>query len=412
MPQFLPFVGTRYNSSRVELADVVAPPYDVISSERREVLYERDPHNIVRLDFCHDSDPYSCAGRELRQWKQQGILITDQRPAMYVYRQLFDVAGLGQVSRTGVIGRLKLSPYSEHEVIPHERTHSGPKEDRFRLMEATAADLSPIFGLISDDSFLFDQTLELATVAPALVDIDERLQSGELVRHLLWRLDDPAAEERLSKIVAHAKIYIADGHHRYETALNYAARHPEVAAAQYVMMFISNLAAPGTVVLPTYRLLYGAQDFNQYRFLEALRKTYDIVPIAGREEGIELLDREANSITLIEFPEEPKYVLVSSRNAGAHELPATEVDHILRAIVGLSETSLTRRENLLYPHTLDELDEMKEERAWDAAFLLRSVRPDELLAVVGRGEFMPQKTTYFYPKLLTGLVLHEFNEQE
>jgi uncharacterized protein (DUF1015 family) len=417
MPEFLPFIGTRYNSAKVPLANVTAPPYDVISDEFRNILYERDPHNVVRLEFSRESDPYSSAATLFRAWKEQEILRRDTKPSFYVYRQIFDVPGLGDVTRSGVIGCIKVADYSERAIIPHERTHAGPKEDRLKLMEATLANLSPIFGLVSDPSFVFDDTIELATVNPALVDSDEVLPNGNIIRHLLWRLDDETAAARIAKIVGAKQVIIADGHHRYETALEFHRRHPELAQAAYQMMFIANLQAPGAVILPTHRLLHGVPNFDQYKLLEQLKERFELVPIESREEGLALLEREESAITLLEFPDEPKHVLLRDtdpqpRDTTSEMLAVSRIEHdILRPLIGLTDEAISHRTNLLYPHSSDELDEMQESQAWDMAFLVRAVRPEELTSVVERGGFMPQKTTYFYPKLLTGLVMHEFVAQ-
>jgi uncharacterized protein (DUF1015 family) len=276
--------------------------------------------------------------------------------------------------------------------------------------------MSPIFCLVSDPSFIFDQTIEIATVNPALVDIDEKLPTnGETVRHILWRLDDVAAQERLTKIVARDSVIIADGHHRYETALEFHNRHPEISGAAYMMVFLTNMQSPGAVILPTHRLLHDVADFNQYRLADRLKESFEIVILHSRHEGVELLDRDSDAITLIEFPDDPQWVLVRDPNVTpehAQEISAAKIEReILRPLVGLTQAALDEKLNLRYPHTLGELVEMEESSSWDAAFLLRAVRPSELELVVEQGGFMPQKTTYFYPKLLTGLVFQEFEVQ-
>lgn len=397
------------------MENVISPPYDIISSEYRNVLYDRNPHNAVRIEFNRDEDPYASATKNFSHWKHEGVLIRDERPAFYVYHQIFDVPGGGEVTRTGVIGRLKLTPYSDNQVIPHERTHDAPKRDRLKLMEHTHANLSPIFGLISDASFVFDQTLEIATVNSPLVDVEERLPNGQSVRHILWRLDDEAALARITKIVGATQVIIADGHHRYETALEFHTLHSEIRGAEYMMIFIGNLQSEGMVVLPTHRLLHSVPGFDQYRLLDALKAEFDLIQFSNREEAEAELERDEPALTLIEFPEDPKLVLVRDREALKREplkLAATRLEEeILIPLVGLTRESISERRNLLYPHTLQELDEMEESQPWNAAFLLRAVRPNEVESIVKHGGFMPQKTTYFYPKLLTGLVFHEFAAQ-
>ncbi len=415
MAEFLPFIGTRYNAAKVRIENVTSPPYDVISEDYRRQLYARDPHNVIRLEWSREPDPYASAAHYFKEWKQTGILRPEEGEAFYVYHQVFKKPDGEQVTRGGVIGRMRVSPYSAHEVIPHERTHDWPKRDRLELMEHTHTNFSPIFGLISDPSFLFDQSLELATVYTPIADVNETLPSGETIRHLLWRLEDASAMDRITRIVQPLPVIIADGHHRYETAVEFHARHPEVAGGGYIMMFLCNLQSEGAVILPTHRLLHDVPGFDQYRLLERLRERYELLIFTNREEAIAELERDDATLTLIEFAEDPKWVLLRDMavKSRAAVKPAAErlEESIFIPLIGLTRQAIEERKNLLYPHTLHELDEMKEEQAWDAAFLLRAVRPSELQAVVERGEFMPQKTTYFYPKLLTGLVFHEFGAQ-
>jgi uncharacterized protein (DUF1015 family) len=415
MPEFLPFIGTRYNSSKVHIENVTSPPYDVISQDYRDRLYARDPHNVIRLEWSRDADPYRSAEKYFTEWKRTGILRREDRPAFYVYHQVFKKPNGEQVTRSGVIGRMKVSPYSAKEVIPHERTHDWPKKDRLELMEHTHTNFSPIFGLISDPSFLFDQSLETATVHPPIADMDEMLPSGETVRHIVWRLEEPAMMERISRITRTMPAIIADGHHRYETAVEFHQKHPDVSGGAYIMMFLSNLQSEGAVILPTHRLVHDVAGFNQYHLLDRLRERFELLMFASREEGMAELERDDAALTLIEFNEDPKWVLLRDARLLERDFvkPAAEriEEEIFIPLIGLSRQAISERVNLLYPHTIRELDEMEEEQAWDAAFLLRAVRPSELQAVVERGEFMPQKTTYFYPKLLTGLVFHEFEAQ-
>lgn len=415
MPEFLPFVGTRFDKSKVSIADVVAPPYDVISTEYRDVLYARDPHNVIRLELSRDEDPYTSAQNCLRQWLAEGVLKREERPAFYVYYQTFETPSGETVTREGVLGRLRVTPYSEKRVLPHERTLMAPKRDRLKLLEHTKTNVSPIFALTSDPSFIFDETLQLATVQSPLADVDEVLPTGATVRHTMWRLDDTMATDRITKIVGLAPVIIADGHHRYETALKYHEEHPDEPEAAYVMCFIANLNATGTVVLPTHRLLHSAPEFDQYKILNKLRDRFEIVPFESREEAVALLDRDDEVLTVIELPEAPRYVAVRdlpndarspNRDVNAKRLE----EEILMPVAGLSRQAIDEKRNLLYPHSLEELDEMKESRmgGWNAAFLLRPIRPSEMEEIVRRGDFMPQKSTFFYPKLLTGLVLREF----
>jgi uncharacterized protein (DUF1015 family) len=223
------------------------------------------------------------------------------------------------------------------------------------------------------------------------------------------------ASARISKIVGHTPVIIADGHHRYETALEFHELHPEIRGAEYMMIFLSNLQSEGMVVLPTHRLLHGVSGFDQYKLLEKLKERFDLIQFSNREEAQAELERDESALTLIEFPEDPKLILVRDRETKEREplkLAASRLEEeILIPLVGLSRSAIDERRNLLYPHSFQELDEMEESQPWNAAFLLRAVRPGEVESVVRHGGFMPQKSTYFYPKLLTGLVFHEFAAQ-
>jgi uncharacterized protein (DUF1015 family) len=414
MNQFLPFIGTRYNSQKVKLKDVVSPPYDVISQAMQTELYQRDEHNVVRLELNHDPDPYTSAKTYFDEWKAEEVLQSESAPVFYVYYQTFLTPEGKQVTRRGVLGKLRLTPYSSGDVLPHERTHMGPKEDRVKLLTIAGTQFSPIFGLIDDEQQIFDHTIDSVVASAPLADIDEELASGDEVRHTMWKLDDHALIARLQKLIASKKVIIADGHHRYESSLIYADQHPENEGAQYIMIYLANLHGDGTIILPTHRLLYGREDFNQFDFLSRLRKEFDVEVTGSREEGMQAMNT-GHAITLIQFPEAPEFVVVREHPQESDTLSPVEKlaveklqERILKPIVGLSQEEINSRINLLYPHTLPELDEMIREHGLDAAFILNPTTPQEVIDVTAVGEFMPQKSTYFYPKLLSGLVFYEF----
>ncbi|MFI5263697.1 MAG: DUF1015 domain-containing protein [Candidatus Kapaibacterium sp.] len=418
MNQFQPFKGTRYNTEKVQPKNVVSPPYDVISPTYQAELYEKDPHNVVRLELNHDPDPYTCAKNYLDEWKAKDVLVADTIPAFYVYYQTFHTPSGEQVTRRGVLGRLRVTPYSSGDVLPHERTLSGPKKDRMKLLSITQMNLSPIFGLIDDNALIFDHTIDSVVATPSLADIDEELANADTIRHTMWKLTDPALVTRLEKLIATKKVIIADGHHRYETALAYGQEHPDDRAAQYIMIFIANLHSEGTVILPTYRILYGMKDFNQFKFIADLKKEFSVDLMDSREEGMKQLASDVDVLTLIQMPEEPKYALVKdtsdlSKSSAVEKLAVYRLhEKILKPVAGLGQADIDNKTNLLYPHTLPEMDTMLSDHEYDAAFILNPTTPQEVIDVTASGEFMPQKSTYFYPKLLSGLVFYEFREQK
>ncbi len=397
---------------------MTAPPYDVISQQYREDLYQRADHNVIRLELNHAEDPYASAKSHLDRWLKENILIRDEKSRYYVYYQMFTDPEGRQYTREGVIGRLRVTPYSEKQTLPHERTLAAPKRDRLALMEATKANLSPIFALIDDESLVFDQTLEIATVNAPIADIDERLENGDTVRHMLWSLDDLIAVDRIQKIMSSKPVVIADGHHRYETSVAFAELHPEIKAAKFMMVFVSNLRASGTVILPTHRVLYGMPDFNAYALFAKLREIYDLQPYDRREDAYEALMHDQKAVTMIELSEAPHFTVLRSKDeryATALEgLPVMQLqERILKQGAELTQSAIDNKTNLLYPHSRAERDAMVAHRDdINATFYLRPVTPAEMARVVEQGDYMPQKSTYFYPKLLTGLVLHEFAIQD
>jgi len=246
---------------------------------------------------------------------------------------------------------------------------------------------------------------------PPIADVDELLPSGEHVRHTMWRLTDPPLVARLEKLISPKKVVIADGHHRYETSVAFAAAHPEIAGADHIMIYLANMRGEGTVILPTHRILHGIHDFNQYDFLVKLRAAFRIELYDTRDEALALID-EADVITVIEFPEEPKYVVVRSRAKEGSALEKLNVyrlhEEILKPLAGLSQEQINAKTNLRYPHSVGEADEMTAD--FQACFYLKPVTPEEMVAVTTEGNYMPQKSKFFYPKLLKDFVCAGFGE--
>lgn len=418
MAEFLPFIGTRYNKERVKPSAVTSPPYDVISPEYRDELYARSEHNVIRLELNRDPDPYTSAKAHLDHWLKEGVLIRDERSRFYVYYQRFTDPDGRHYTRQGVIGRLKLSPYSAKEVLPHERTLAGPKRDRLALMEATHANLSPIFCLIDDETMLFDQTVEIATINAPLADLDEHLENGSTVRHILWCLDDAMAVNRLETMIKDKPVLIADGHHRYETSVAFHELHPKMKGADHMMVFLSNLRGEGTIILPTHRVLYGMPNFNAYDLYAKLQQQFELQSYERRDDAYEALLHDQKAVTMIELAEAPHYTLVRAKDANytraLDELPVVQLhEKILKSGAGLTQEAIDNKTNLLYPHSIAERDEMiRSHTDVNATFYLRPITPQQMARVVEEGDFMPQKSTFFYPKLLTGLVFHEFGVQD
>jgi len=404
------FRGYRYGGGERDLTKVVAPPYDQISPAMQAGLYALHPANIVRVSFPRDDtdDKYARARETLDRWLAEGVWVKEEAPAIYPYQQTYRV-GDRTVTRTGVIALGEVTEYARGIVLPHERTHAGPKRDRMRLLEATGADLGLLFMLTSDP------TGEIMRVsAPPTPPIAEaRDLRGEL--HRLWRVTDPEAIGRLHGVMAEARVIIADGHHRYETAVEYARRHPE---ARDKLMAFFPLEAPGLTILPNHRLVHGVEGFAFPRFLEAARRWFDVAPLPDplgfrpttRALGVA---SGADAVVLALRDEAFDRLPWPSRTSQAWRRLAVSILHegLLRPLLDITDAKLDARTHVDY--TADQAEAVALARAgrYQAAFLIAPTTPEELQAVVRGGERLPQKSTHFYPKLLDGLVFSRLGEE-
>ena len=387
MTEFIPFRGFRYDTSAAgPLSDLVCPPYDVIDDAERERLYARSPNNFVRIEFPKDGPDsrYARAAKDLADWIAQQRLRREDHASFYLHEHEFEVAGRRLVRR-GIFGALRLYPQSEGVVLPHELTFPKAKADRLELLRATRANTSPVFGMFADDDGLMRSLGEVA-----------RTPAGEATigaeRHRLERIDDAAAVGRITASLRDARVYIADGHHRYETALNYLGEHEGVEASapeHYTLAFLCALDDPGLRIFATHRIVHGADAALE----AAIARSFDVSEI----------DRAALG------GDQPGVVIEQGGRLRALQLrPGTDLSALPGAWrtlpVAIAEEFLVKpaREagaEITYEHDT--------ERAIAAgtAILLRAVDPLTLQRVADAGEKMPQKTTYFFPKVPAGLVV-------
>jgi uncharacterized protein (DUF1015 family) len=406
-----PFRAYRFAAeATADHSAVVAPPYDQITPETQARLYGMSAWNIVRVSLPRDEagrDRYRDAAAVLERWLADGAWARETAPAIYPYDQTYSV-GDRHVTRSGVVALGEVTPYEAGVVRPHERTHAGPKQDRLALLEATRADIGLLFMLVADpDGSLRESTAPVG--APIAEAHDLR---GE--RHRLWRVTDPAAIERVQSLMAARSVIIADGHHRYETAVEYARRRPE--AALKLMGFFT-LQAPGLTILPNHRLVRNVADFSWDRFLAAARRWFDVAPLPDP-----LAFRPANRVigavagadarTLSLRPEAFERLPWPEGRSRAWRELAVAILHegLLRPVLHITDDKLDARSHVDY--TADHAEAVRLARAGDCqiAFLIAPTTPDELQAVVAGGDLLPQKSTHFYPKLLDGLLFHRLGD--
>jgi uncharacterized protein (DUF1015 family) len=420
MAEVFPIRALRYDPDKVSLERVVAPPYDVISPAQQEEYYRASPHNIIRLELGKTEEGdnevrnrYTRAKDELAAWREAGILALDSEPCYYIYEQRFTAAEKTYLRR-GIFGRLKLVDFTAGIVLPHEETLSGPKADRNQLLEATWTNLSPIFGLFADEQGQIGRIMDEVCGREPLFSFED----GAGIRQRLWQISDQTLCQRISAGFAPEKIYIADGHHRYETALAFSKRHPQADAIMSVLVPLNN---PGLVCLPTHRMLINV---DLEGILEKLAGWFEVQSFQPHEEALQTLlkalEDRRHSFGLI-LPD--GYHLLTLRGEAAlkpeelgHsaaycQLDVTILHRVLAAEFGIDQAQLRAQSKIRYTRSAQEaVEEVKAGRV-QASFLMGPLDVNEVKLVAEAGEKMPQKSTYFYPKLTTGLVLNPLAEQ-
>ena len=428
MPDIQAFHGIRYDLGHVgTLSDVVAPPYDVIDPQQRDELYRRHPANFVRVilnrpepgdDEQHN--PYTRAARFLRNWQAEGLLFTEAVPAVYVYHQQFSVDG-EQFTRRGFMSRVRLEPFGEGTIYPHEETMSGPKEDRLRLTQACRTNLSPIFGLYPDPQSQAQELLESSIVGSTPI----KAVDADGVIHRLWTVAEPKVIAELAGAVGPKPAFIADGHHRYETACNYRRElaaggsldpnHP----ANFVLMMCVSMSDPGMIVLPTHRLFRGLPKLTSTQLADQLGEAFHTEILgqgaAAASDVWQQIETAGQQETIGLFAAgDQRWVLAMLSEAGRRQMADLAGDHgdAWRSL-GVSILHRLMIETLLdgrdlptpnYVHRVDEVSTLIQSGDYTLAALVMPATLDHVRAISEDAERMPAKSTYFYPKLLSGLV--------
>jgi uncharacterized protein (DUF1015 family) len=419
-----PFRPLRYNPAVVgDLAAVVAPPYDVISDEYRDQLYGRSDYNVVRLILNRSADRYAAAASLLADWQGRGVLVRDEEPAFCLYVEEFRLPDGSSRQRSGILGAVRLETPQSGVIRPHERTFARAKEDRMRVLEACRTNLSPIFGLLSGSPNLLEPARSAA--ATRVPDID--LEDDRHNRHRLWFLREPGLAAELAEALGPESVVIADGHHRYETALAYRQRlqqqgHDDPDAAHnFMLMYLTSMWDPGLVVLPTPRILSGVRELDAETLVARLQKDFHLLAVnRSRRAEFEnhLQEQEGQGCIGVALRGSEDLFVAVVKDAAVMDEAAADLSPLLRRLdvsildvlvlrraLGMSAVEAVHAGSLSYTHSDEEALDAVEQTA-QAAFLFRPPRMEDVLAVCGSGETMPEKSTYFYPKLLTGLVFH------
>ena len=399
------FRGIRYNPEKVEnFGDVLAPPYDVINAQEQQELYNKDEHNVIRLILAkgEEDSKYEEAAKTFRSWIEEDILTSDEEPSIYPYYQEFEEGGK-KLTRKGFLAAVKIEDFETKKILPHEKTFPKHKRDRLKLNTACKANMSPVFSVYSDPEIVIEKLLDEKLTGEPIFDVTN--EDG--VRNRLWKISDP---EVLSLIESHLEdksLLIADGHHRYETAIEYRNIQREANGGtledkpyEYVMMFLSNADDEGLIINPTHRAVKGLGDMDLESFLSKLGEEFNIEKMPYQE-GISNIGHEEFTILTKDSDFVYRASLRNSDIDAPNKMAVTLLHHnVFNKIIDEDSAGI------LYTKFLDEAVQLVRNDEYEMAFILPELRASDIFDVVLTGDRMPQKTTYFYPKILSGLVFN------
>ena len=409
--EILPLNALVYNQNEVDIKDVIAPPYDVIDSKYQQDLYERSKYNIVRLILSKEEDKYGSAKRDFENWKNENILIKTQKPSIFYIIQKYTNEKGRKIERKGFIARNKIEDFSTKKILPHEFTMGGPKQDRLNLVTATGAFFSQIFMVYNDKTQTIEKMVQKYLDKAPYMQVTDDLG----VENIVYLIDDTEDIKVIQKTLEDKTLLIADGHHRYETSMNYSKLHPENEEAKYVMSYFTNAADENLIIYPTHRIV--EKDFSKEEILSAVKKHYDIVELNDKEEFLDCIEKEnQKQITtgLIIKNDNKFYVLKLKKDEekkvnSAPSLQKLDLmvlhELILKGELGFKNEELMAQNGIKY--------EKKEEVSFNAVnqgasavFIMAYPKMEDIINISSAGERMPQKSTYFYPKLLSGIVIN------
>jgi len=405
MVKISPLYGITYNQDKVNISEVIAPPYDVISSEEQEKFYGLSPYNIVRLILNRDEDRYSSAAKFFKEWLGEEVLVKSDKPCIYYYIQNYTTAEGEKVSRKGFIARNLSEEYEKGNVLPHEFTMGGPKQDRLNLMKACGANFSQIFMTYSDPEKAIDAAIKLPE-SPIIDVVDD-----QGIQNILYAIDDQEVINKIVEIMADKQVLIADGHHRYETSIAYRdwAKTEE---ANWVMSFYTNLDDENLKVYPTHRIV--TRDINKQDLLVALSNYFDLeesdlktIPEYDISFGIYFKDGEKYLARLREKEELENFLEKQGVPDVMKKLDLTVLHKlVLSEFLGFSEEDQMKQNGVKYLKKEKEAIEAIENGSASVVFIMATPSIQLIKDISSKGYKMPQKSTYFYPKLASGLVIN------
>jgi len=441
MAEIQPFSGIRYNTQLAGgLNELICPPYDIISAAEQDMYYGKNKHNIIRIEFGKEypaddegSNKYLRASQYLTDWIEQDILLRDEQPSIYVYQQQFSLKNDMSFTRTGFIALAKLEDLSKGVVLAHENTLSKPKTDRMNLMKSCQANISQIYVLFEDNNRCISDLLT-ALMSQNKPDVEIEGIKGIIER--LWVMSEKSVTDKIVSNMAEKKLFIADGHHRYETAINYRnymiennPSHTGKEAYNYTMMLMVDMNDPGLIILPTHRAISGLDNFNRDEFMDNASEEFDIVVYdltgtTSNNRAIEiekLLDEKGANTFLLYVADSSQCVALKLKDFSSMEkvYPTRHESYrnldvcilhklLLERFLGIGEQQLASQQYLTYTHDVSEGLKWVDSGICQMVFFMSATSVKQVRDVSLVGEKMPQKSTFFYPKPPTGLVLNKF----
>ncbi len=429
MAEIKAFNGMRYDTSKGgNLNSLVCPPYDIISDKQREDYIKNNEYNIIRLELPKGGDTrYAEAGKTLENWLGSGVLRQDDKSSIYVYEMEFTANGARQAVK-GFVSLVKLEDFSKGIVLPHEETLSKAKADRFNLMSETYCNFSQIYSLYMDEDGAAYNTINSCSSC----EPDMKVTDPDGTVHKMWCVTDEVVISKLERIFADKKLYIADGHHRYETALNFHRHLVEEGKAQdgdlssYISMMLVNMENEGLVVFPTHRIVKDLNNFDADVLIEKCRAYFDIAEAPSQERmqaSLNELYKNGKKAFALYTGKGKCIVMILKNEMAVKEFLPDKSDAycgldvsvlhtlVLERILGIDKENMANQINLTYTRSLDEALEAVDFGNANCSFILNPTRVEEIRDVALASEKMPQKSTYFYPKLITGMVMNKFADR-
>ncbi len=416
------FKGLRFADKAGDISTLICPPYDIIDNNMRAELINKNEYNLVRLELPEGENKYESAGKLYTKWLSDGILKQDEKDCIYIYKETFSVNG-EQKSFKGIICNVRLEEFEKGVVLPHENTLSKAKTDRFNLMSATYANFSQIYSMYMDEEKVTSARIDKLSA----VNADITALDADGIKHELWIIDDESEINELVSEFASRQLFIADGHHRYETALNFRNKLIEDGSfstmpnAAYCMMFLVDMEDSGLVVFPTHRLVKNLPEFDEKKILNKLNSFYNIEKL-GKTNIEDCLKAHADEHAAVWYTgKDYCYLLTVNDLTDVKKFNPDMSDYscdldvtVLHTLamencLSISKEDMANQTYISYTRSIDEAFSGVENGRYQCSFILNATKVSQIKDVAKAGEKMPQKSTYFYPKLITGLVMNKLN---